>query len=215
MNLSRASNSREKSAHARSTSDLKTEGKVTSKDLENHIFNRLIESSNPYVHRKEKGDATPGELNFTRVRQDGGSHVVDPKFSLDDKLSTDKYRVSRAQRLSFQHEPFEKSEKLHNEYLKSLLDDEMQAYEENFMRQNQTLPIADFGKNGSSDNSGCLDETTGNEYKSMHQQYDEMMQSSTNILRKKKSPKKKIPMVSPVKRTNPNHSIMQLTKSSK
>jgi 3-deoxy-D-manno-octulosonic-acid transferase len=67
-----------------------------------------------------------------------------------------------------------------------------------------------------SEDSGCLEDGIGNEYinSSIHEQFNEIIESSTNLLKKKRSPKKMITVVrSPEKLRNMNQSV--LTKTSK
>lgn len=65
-----------------------------------------------------------------------------------------------------------------------------------------------------SENSGCLEDGIGNEYinSSIHEQFTDLVKSSTNLLKKKKSPKKMIPVVSPDKHRN-NQSTLTKNKS--
>jgi len=112
----------------------------------------------------------------------------------------------------------EKSEKQRNDYLKSLLNDEQpQIYDEDLLRQNQTVPIETLQK-VNSDNSGCLEDDIGNEYinSSIHEQINDMVESSASLLKKKKSPKKNmIPVVSPSKQRNYNVSAMAKNNTTK
>lgn len=110
-NLSRASkNSREKSkGHDRSVSDL-SEGRIKNsdgrhykerKELEKRLINRKIETTNPYVVRKEKLDHG-SELSFTGVKVGHGSKATtDPQFYMDEKPQTaERTRKTRAHRMS-------------------------------------------------------------------------------------------------------------------
>ena len=69
-----------------------------------------------------------------------------------------------------------------------------------------------------SDNSGCLEDDIGNEYinSSIHEQINDMVESSASLLKKKKSPKKNmIPVVSPSKQRNYNISTMAKNNTTK
>ena len=116
-------------------SDLKIEANritLDSKEIDKRV-SKKIETSNPYVSRASKGleklEQGPTDemsLSFNGVRVGHGSKAVtDPQFYLDEKPQTaERARKSRAHRMSIQMES-EKSEMKRNEYLKSLLNDEV------------------------------------------------------------------------------------------
>jgi hypothetical protein len=82
-NLSRTSkNSRDKSNHQRSMSDLKIEpNRITldKKELDKRLVSKKIDASNPYVSRKEKLEQGPTEdlsLSFNGVKVGHNSKAV-------------------------------------------------------------------------------------------------------------------------------------------
>jgi hypothetical protein len=105
------------------------------KELDKRI-SRKIETTNPYVMRKElqpKLENGPVEviiddtnLSFTGVKiGHNSSAATDPQFLLDEKPQTgERPRKTRAHRMSIQAES-DKSDKQQKEYLKSLLNDEV------------------------------------------------------------------------------------------
>jgi hypothetical protein len=130
-------------------SDLKIEANRISqekKEIDKRLNNKKIETSNPYVSTqsriKDKSDEL--SLSFNGVKVGHGSKAsTDPQFYMDEKPQTaERARKSRAHRMSVNIDPSEKSEKQRNDYLKSLLNDEQQQiYDEDLLRQNQTVPI--------------------------------------------------------------------------